>query len=44
LTYVLPTEGIIVSLLIALVVSQLAAIWPTRRAASIRVVEAIQFE
>ncbi len=44
LTYVLPTQGILVSLLIALVVSQLAAIWPARRAAGIRIVEAIQFE
>jgi putative ABC transport system permease protein len=43
-TYVLPTEGILVSLLIALVVSQLAAIWPARRAAGIRIIEAIQCE
>jgi putative ABC transport system permease protein len=44
LTYVLPTEGILVSLFIALVVSQLAALWPARRAAGIRIIEAIQFE
>jgi len=44
LTYVLPTEGIVVGLLIALVVSQLAALWPARRAAGIRITEAIQFE
>jgi len=39
-----PAEGILVSLLIALVVSQLAAIWPARRAAGIRIIEAIQCE
>jgi len=44
LTYVLPTQGILVSLLIALVVSQLAAVWPARRAAGLRIIEAIQFE
>jgi len=44
LTYILPTQGILVSLLITLVVSQLAAIWPARRAAGIRIIEAIQFE
>jgi putative ABC transport system permease protein len=44
LTYVLPTEGILVGLLIALVVSQLAAVWPARRAAGITIVEAIQCE
>jgi putative ABC transport system permease protein len=43
-TYVVPAEGILVSLLIALVVSQLAAIWPARRAADIRIIEAIQCE
>ena len=44
LTYVLPTEGILVGMLIALVVSQLAAVWPARRAARITVIEAIQCE
>jgi putative ABC transport system permease protein len=44
LTYVLPTEGILVGLLIALVVSQLAAVWPARRAARITIIEAIQCE
>lgn len=44
LTYVLPVQGILVSLIIALVVSQLAAIWPARRAAGIRIIEAIQSE
>lgn len=44
LAYVLPIQGILVSLLIALVVSQLAALWLTRRAAGLRIIEAIQFE
>jgi putative ABC transport system permease protein len=44
LSYVLPVQGILASLLIALVVSQLAAVWPARRAAGIRIIEAIQFE
>jgi putative ABC transport system permease protein len=44
LTYALPVQGIIVSLVIALVVSQLAALWPARRAAQLRIIEAIQFE
>ena len=44
LTYALPMQGIIVSLVIALIVSQLAAVWPARRAAQMRIIEAIQFE
>jgi putative ABC transport system permease protein len=44
LTYVLPVEGILVSVVIALVISQLAALWPARRAAGIRIIEAIQCE
>ncbi len=44
LTYVLPKEGIVISLFIALITSQIAAIWPARRAAGIRIIEAIQFE
>jgi putative ABC transport system permease protein len=44
LTYVLPREGIVISLLIALIISQVAAIWPAQRASKIRVIEAIQFE
>ena len=44
LTYILPVQGILVSLIIALIVSQLAAIWPARRAAGIRIIEAIQSE
>ena len=44
LTYILPIQGIVVSLIIALVVSQLAAIFPAVRAARLRIIEAIQFE
>ncbi|MFC2030164.1 ABC transporter permease [Chloroflexota bacterium] len=44
LTYVVPVQGIVVGLLVALLISQLAAIWPARRAAGIRIVEAIQYE
>jgi putative ABC transport system permease protein len=44
LAYVLPTQGILVGLMIALVVSQVAAIWPAQRAAGIRIIEAIQCE
>jgi len=44
LSYVLPVQGIVVGLVIALVVSQLSAFWPARRAASINIIEAIQFE
>lgn len=44
LSYVLPTQGIVIGFLIALVVSQLAAIWPAQRAARISIIEAIQFE
>ncbi len=43
-TYVLPVQGIIISVLIALAISQLAAIWPARRASHLRIVEAIQYE
>jgi putative ABC transport system permease protein len=44
LTYTLPVQGIMVSLVIALIVSQLAALWPARHAAKMRIIEAIQFE
>ena len=44
LSYVVPVQGVLVSLVIALIVSQLAALWPARRAASINIIEAIQFE
>ncbi len=44
LSYILPIQGIVVSVVLALVISQLAAVWPARRAAGIRIMEAIQFE
>ena len=44
LSFVLPTQGILVSLIIALIASQLAALWPARRAARINVIEAIHTE
>lgn len=44
LGHVLPVEGLVIGLLIALVVSQLAAVWPARRASTLRIIEAIQYE
>jgi putative ABC transport system permease protein len=44
LAFTLPLGGLIVSLVLALVVSQLAALWPAQRAARLRIIEAIQFE
>ena len=44
LTYVLPAQGVVASAVISLVVSQLAAIWPARRAVTINMIEAIQVE
>jgi len=42
--YVISAQGIVVGFAVAVVVSQLAALWPARRAAQLRVIEAIQFE
>jgi putative ABC transport system permease protein len=44
LTFVLPPEGIVLSLVIALVISQLAAIGPARRASKVRILEAVHYE
>lgn len=44
LEYVLPVQGIFVSVLIALVVSQLAGLLPARRAAGVEIIESIRFE
>jgi putative ABC transport system permease protein len=44
LAFTLPLGGVVVSLVIALVISQLAALWPAQRAARLGVIEAIQFE
>jgi putative ABC transport system permease protein len=44
ITFVMPVQAVIASLLIALVVSQLAAIFPARRAAHTRILDAIHYE
>jgi putative ABC transport system permease protein len=44
LPYIIPSESIIITLILALLVSQLAAIWPAHRAAKLRIIEAIQYE
>lgn len=44
LSYVVPVQGLYIGLLIALGVSQIAAILPGRRAAGLNIVEAIQYE
>jgi ABC-type lipoprotein release transport system permease subunit len=37
-------DALLVGFAIALIISQVAAVWPARRAARLEVVEAIQFE
>ena len=44
LTFVMPIDGVIITLIVALVVSQIAAILPARRAAGIRILEAVHYE
>jgi putative ABC transport system permease protein len=44
LTYAFSPTSALAGLLAAFIVSQLAAIWPSRRAAGLRMIEAIQFE
>lgn len=44
LSFILPPEDVLVSLILALVISQLAALIPSMRAARIRIMEAIQYE
>lgn len=44
LTFVLPPEGIIISLIAAVVISQIAAIFPSRRASKVRILEAVRYE
>ncbi|MBN1452473.1 MAG: FtsX-like permease family protein [Anaerolineales bacterium] len=44
LTFVLPPEGVIISVVIAMIISQLAAIAPARRAAKVRILEAVHYE
>ncbi|MGZ9235028.1 MAG: FtsX-like permease family protein, partial [Anaerolineales bacterium] len=44
LTFNLPPESVVISLVIALIVSQLAAIPPAIRAARVHIIEALQYE
>lgn len=44
LTFLLPPESVLISLVIALIVSQVAAISPARRAARVRILEAVHYE
>ena len=44
LDFIVPPSGIIISLIIAFVISQITAIQPARKAAKIKVLEAIQYE
>ena len=44
LTFVMPVDGFAVTLLAALIVSQLAALFPARRAARIKILEAVHYE
>lgn len=44
LTFVLPPEGVAISLAAAILISQIAAIFPSRRAAGVRILEAVHYE
>jgi putative ABC transport system permease protein len=44
LTFILPFGGVLLSLVAAFVISQLAALLPARRAAGVRILEAVQYE
>jgi putative ABC transport system permease protein len=44
LSYVIPTQAIAYAIVVALGVSQLAALWPSGRAARLHVIEALQYE
>jgi putative ABC transport system permease protein len=44
LAHSFPMDALLVGFAIALIISQVAAVWPARRAARLEVVEAIQFE
>jgi putative ABC transport system permease protein len=44
LTYILPVERVVVAIIIALIISQLAALFPAMRAARIRILDAIHYE
>jgi putative ABC transport system permease protein len=44
LTFVLPMSGILLTFMVAFVISQVAAIFPGRRASRIRILEAVHYE
>ena len=44
LTYVMPGDALVFAFVVAVGVSQVAAVWPSGRAARLRVIEAIQYE
>ena len=44
LTYVMPAQALVFAFVVSVGVSQVAALWPSGRAARLRIIEAIQFE
>lgn len=44
LTFVMPLDGVLLTVLVAFVVSQIAAILPGRRAAKVKILEAVHYE
>jgi putative ABC transport system permease protein len=44
LNFVLPPEGIAISLIAAIIISQIAAVFPARRAARVKILEALHYE
>ena len=44
LAYQMPSDALLFAIIVSLVVSQIAAVWPSARAARLHVIEAIQFE
>lgn len=44
LTFVMPADGVLLTLLAALILSQFAAIFPALRAARVRILEAVHYE
>ena len=44
LTFTMPLDGVIITVIVALIVSQIAAIFPARRAANTQILEAVHYE
>ena len=44
LTFTMPIDGVIITVIVALIVSQIAAIFPARRAANVQILEAVHYE